>query len=57
METPTYVSTESHWWDASQLYGSTPERMAQLRAHEGGGWWQTRRGTGGCPSTRTPGWI
>ena len=27
----TFVNTETHWWDASQLYGSTPEYQKQVR--------------------------
>jgi hypothetical protein len=33
---PTYRNTESHWWDASQVYGSNPTMQDMLRAHEGG---------------------
>jgi hypothetical protein len=33
---PTYVNTVTHWWDASQIYGSTEERNRQLRAGEDG---------------------
>jgi hypothetical protein len=33
---PTYVTADSHWWDGSQIYGSTPERASFLRAHEDG---------------------
>lgn len=29
---PTFISYESHWWDGSQIYGSTPERQQQLRS-------------------------
>jgi hypothetical protein len=33
---PTYANTETHWWDASQVYGSTLEFQRQLRTgHEG----------------------
>ncbi len=28
----THVNTETHWWDASQLYGSTPEFRDQIRS-------------------------
>jgi hypothetical protein len=28
---PTYVNAESHWWDASQIYGSDPATLAILR--------------------------
>jgi hypothetical protein len=34
---PTYRNTESHWWDASQVYGSSPERAELLRANNGKG--------------------
>lgn len=27
----TFVNTETHWWDASQLYGSTPQFQQALR--------------------------
>jgi hypothetical protein len=33
---PTYVNTVTHWWDASQLYGSSEERCRKLRANEDG---------------------
>lgn len=33
---PTFVNTVSHWWDGSQIYGSTAERLAALRAGTGG---------------------
>jgi hypothetical protein len=33
---PTYVNTVTHWWDLSQLYGSTEERNRELRSGEGG---------------------
>lgn len=29
---PTFINTESHWWDASSIYGSTPERQRELRS-------------------------
>ena len=28
---PTFINTETHWWDGSQIYGSTPARLAVLR--------------------------
>src|SRR5207244_6965699 len=28
---PTYVNAESHWWDASQVYGDDPGTVARLR--------------------------
>lgn len=33
---PTFLNTESHWWDASSIYGSTREKQHQLRSHVGG---------------------
>ena len=29
---PTYANAESHWWDASQIYGSNHETTLRLRA-------------------------
>ena len=34
-EPPTYANTETHWWDASQVYGSTPSSSTELRTHAG----------------------
>jgi hypothetical protein len=28
---PAYVNENSHWWDGSQVYGSTPAEQASLR--------------------------
>ena len=33
---PTYVNTVTHWWDASQIYGSNEGRNRLLRAEEDG---------------------
>jgi hypothetical protein len=33
---PTYINTESAWWDASQIYGVTPFQQDLVRSHEGG---------------------
>ncbi|MEE8586954.1 MAG: peroxidase family protein, partial [Acidobacteriota bacterium] len=33
---PTYLNTETHWWDGSQIYGSSREVMDQVRAGEDG---------------------
>jgi hypothetical protein len=33
---PTYRNTETHWWDASQVYGSTPELEKMIRTGAGG---------------------
>jgi hypothetical protein len=35
-QAPTYVNTETHWWDGSQLYGSSAEAQARVRSGEGG---------------------
>jgi len=29
---PTYVNSETHWWDASQIYGDDDGRQAKLRS-------------------------
>jgi heme peroxidase len=31
---PAYRNEESHWWDASQVYGTTEEHIKQLRGEE-----------------------
>ncbi|WP_392543522.1 peroxidase family protein [Oryzobacter telluris] len=28
---PTYVNSESHWWDSSGIYGSSPEKQQRVR--------------------------
>ncbi|WP_084459211.1 peroxidase family protein [Mycolicibacterium houstonense] len=33
---PTFTTQESHWWDASQIYGTTPEFACALRAPDRG---------------------
>jgi Animal haem peroxidase len=33
---PTYRNLETHWWDGSQLYGSTLERQRQVRSFTDG---------------------
>ena len=33
---PVFDNTETHWWDGSQLYGSTPARESEVREGEGG---------------------
>ncbi len=32
-EPQTFVNTETHWWDASQIYGSNQETIDKLRSH------------------------
>jgi hypothetical protein len=32
----TFLNTETHWWDASQIYGSTPAFQSAVRAGEAG---------------------
>lgn len=33
---PTFINDQPHWWDGSQLYGNTPERVAKLRSGDSG---------------------
>jgi hypothetical protein len=33
---PTWVTTDSHWWDGSQIYGSDPQFAAAIREGRGG---------------------
>ena len=33
---PTFINTVTHWWDLSQIYGSTEERNRELRTGEDG---------------------
>jgi hypothetical protein len=33
---PTFINTESHWWDASAIYGSTLEKQHRVRTFEDG---------------------
>jgi len=33
---PTFINTETHWWDASQIYGSNQETIDKLRSHING---------------------
>ncbi|MDX6587705.1 MAG: hypothetical protein QOI31_2178 [Solirubrobacterales bacterium] len=33
---PTFINTVTHWWDLSQVYGSTEERCRELRTGEDG---------------------
>jgi hypothetical protein len=33
---PTYVNTLTHWWDASQIYGTTREHLRSVRTGTGG---------------------
>ncbi len=33
---PTYANTETHWWDASQIYGTTPEHQRWIRTGPNG---------------------
>ncbi len=33
---PTFINTVTHWWDLSQVYGSTEERCRELRSGEDG---------------------
>jgi len=61
---PTYVNTETHWWDGTQLYGSSKEQQERARVHTDG---KLRIGPDGLPPhptdpehdpTRVPGfWL
>ncbi len=33
---PTFINAETHWWDGSQIYGTTTEQHRFVRAGEGG---------------------
>jgi hypothetical protein len=33
---PTYINSQSHWWDASAIYGSTAKRRDEVRSHVDG---------------------
>jgi hypothetical protein len=33
---PTFVNTSTHWWDASQIYGNSPEYQNLVRTHRDG---------------------
>lgn len=33
---PSFINYETHWWDASQVYGSTPAKVEELRSHVDG---------------------
>ena len=33
---PTFINRETHWWDASQIYGSNQARIDQVRSHVDG---------------------
>ena len=33
---PTYANTETHWWDASQVYGSTLQFQKMIRTNQDG---------------------
>jgi hypothetical protein len=59
---PTYINSESHWWDASQLYGTSLEVQRFLRANEDGKLRIREDGLLPIPTepeldpTRVPGW-
>ncbi|MDP9071847.1 MAG: peroxidase [Actinomycetota bacterium] len=42
----TFVTTDTHWWDASQIYGNTREFAAKIRSGEDG---KLRIGADGLP--------
>ncbi|MGW7417210.1 peroxidase family protein [Streptomyces sp. NPDC054863] len=49
---PTYENTVTHWWDGSQIYGSTEERCRSLRTGERG---RLRVEEGRLPADSRPG--
>jgi Animal haem peroxidase len=49
---PTYVNTVTHWWDASQIYGSNEGRNRMLRAGEDG---KMKMDDGRLPNEADPG--
>ncbi len=50
---PTYVNTVTHWWDLSQVYGSTEERNRALRSGEDGKLGDRRRDAARTRTTRS----
>ncbi len=46
---PGFANTETHWWDGSQLYGSSLERQRRIRGLDG-----ERRDDGTLPLRRGP---
>ena len=51
---PTYLNTETHWWDGSQLYGSRREQQQFLRSGVDGKLRdQRRRHAARCRPTRS----
>ena len=62
--TPTYVNTCTHWWDASQIYGTSPEYQAFVRTRTDGklkvnedGTLPIPPGQDGSPTTEPGFWI
>jgi len=35
-EPPTFINTETHWWDSSQIYGTSQEDVSNRRSGDGG---------------------
>ena len=33
---PTFLTEDTHWWDASEIYGSSFERQRRVRSHQDG---------------------
>jgi Animal haem peroxidase len=62
--TPTFINTCTHWWDASQIYGTTAEYQQSVRSGEHGKLKVERDGTlplppgqDGSPTTEPGFWI
>jgi hypothetical protein len=52
---PAYINENTHWWDASQVYGSTPGEQASLRIGRDGKLLVTQSGRLGVdPATGKP---
>jgi hypothetical protein len=40
----TFVNIDTHWWDGSQIYGSTPDQQHERRSHDEGKLWIDSKG-------------
>jgi hypothetical protein len=59
---PTFINTETHWWDGSQIYGTNPEQQQFLRTRQDGKLRIGANGRAALPDdpklspTMVPGW-
>jgi hypothetical protein len=54
---PAYVNENSHWWDGSQVYGSTPLNSRRSESAVTASWWSIRAGGWAwiqSPASRSP---